>query len=359
MKITIRDFQQVVESSVENNLKRSILGLGAPGIGKSETMAQIAKKHNMGLIDLRLLLYSETDLKGIPFPDETTGTTRWLPNTVLPRVDRDGERGILLIEELTSAPKRVQAAAYQLIQDRRLGEYSVPDGWYIVALGNREDDDGVYVTMPSPLANRFEICELMASYEEWKQDYAYQNNVHPSVIAYLGFNPAALHTQIPGESSMIFATPRSWVAVSNILNAGMDLKSKVTRAKIAANIGDIEANQFFEYLKQADALQDIEAILEGRIKNPVEDRSLQFLMISSLITHLAYIKDSAVLTKEDKIRIENVATYFCRFKSPEFCVLGFKDLCSLNPFLINKFLLMEVDNEEVSKFISDNAAILS
>ena len=157
--INIEQFEKIVEFNIDNNIKRAILGLGASGIGKSAVIKQITERKNMGLIDLRLLLYTETDLKGIPFPNEDKTRTKWLPNDILPNVERDGERGILLVEELTSAPKRVQAAAYQLIQDRKLGEYILPEGWFIVALGNREDDNGVFVQMPSPLANRFEIHE--------------------------------------------------------------------------------------------------------------------------------------------------------------------------------------------------------
>ena len=151
--INIEQFEKIVEFNIDNNIKRAILGLGSSGIGKSAVIKQITERKNMGLIDLRLLLYTETDLKGIPFPNEDKTRTKWLPNDILPNVERDGERGILLVEELTSAPKRVQAAAYQLIQDRRLGEYILPEGWFIVALGNREDDNGVFVQMPSPLAN--------------------------------------------------------------------------------------------------------------------------------------------------------------------------------------------------------------
>ena len=104
--INIEQFEKIVEFNIDNNIKRAILGLGSSGIGKSAVIKQITERKNMGLIDLRLLLYTETDLKGIPFPNEDKTRTKWLPNDILPNVERDGERGILLVEELTSAPKR-------------------------------------------------------------------------------------------------------------------------------------------------------------------------------------------------------------------------------------------------------------
>ena len=203
--INIEQFEKIVEFNIDNNIKRAILGLGSSGIGKSAVIKQITERKNMGLIDLRLLLYTETDLKGIPFPNEDKTRTKWLPNDILPNVERDGERGILLVEELTSAPKRVQAAAYQLIQDRRLGEYILPEGWFIVALGNREDDNGVFVQMPSPLANRFEIHDIGYDLDIWKKNFAYKTGVNPFVISYLNFKPGALHNFVPDSTSMIFA----------------------------------------------------------------------------------------------------------------------------------------------------------
>ena len=65
--INIEQFEKIVEFNIDNNIKRAILGLGSSGIGKSAVIKQITERKNMGLIDLRLLLYTETDLKVYPF----------------------------------------------------------------------------------------------------------------------------------------------------------------------------------------------------------------------------------------------------------------------------------------------------
>ena len=87
--INIEQFEKIVEFNIDNNIKRAILGLGPSGIGKSAVIKQITQKKNMGLIDLRLLLYTETDLKGIPFPNKEENRTCWLPNDILPDENRD------------------------------------------------------------------------------------------------------------------------------------------------------------------------------------------------------------------------------------------------------------------------------
>ena len=122
---------------------------GAPGIGKSSIVKQIAQSNEIDFIDLRLALMDPTDLKGIPFYDKESHTALWAPPAFLPK---SGE-GILFLDELNSAAPSVQASAYQLILDRRVGEYELPDGWAIVAAGNRESDRGVTYRMPSPLAH--------------------------------------------------------------------------------------------------------------------------------------------------------------------------------------------------------------
>lgn len=355
---TIRDFREAIEYSLDHKLRRTILGLGAPGIGKSQVIASIAKERGMGFIDVRLLLFSETDLKGIPFPDKEDGTTCWFPNKIFPKAGRDLSTGILLVDELTSAPKRVQAAAYQLIQDYRLGEYTVPDGWFIVACGNREDDDGIYVQMPSPLANRMEIYEISPDLNQWKADFAYTKGIHSSVIAYLNFNPKALHTQEPGKVSMKFASPRSWEAVSDILNSGLTVDSQLCRKKIAANIGEVQAEAFFEFLKWEGQLIDAEDILKGKVKTVPTDKSLLFLTLSSLVSKMHCLSTKKLIVGEDADRLEKAITYLLTCP-PEFMVLGLKDLVSLNPRVISSHILSEFDNEKLSEFMKEHKYLFS
>lgn len=352
MEITIREAKQAIAFNLDNGIRRAILMLGAPGIGKSDIVREICEERGIGFIDLRLLLYAEVDLKGIPVPDKDTGTTRWFPNDILPSVEKDGPRGILLIDEITSAPKRVQAAAYQLIQDYQLGEYKVPDGWLIVSAGNREDDDGVYVQMPSPLADRFEILKVRPDFDIWKADFAYKNNVNSDVIAYLNFKPNALHTQKPGESSLEFCTPRSWVAVSNILNSA-DFKDKLTQIKVAGNIGDIETAGFKEFMRYKDSLVSADQVLSGMVKVPPEEKSQQCLIISTLSSKMSYLKDKKSLESEDEEKLTNICNFFMKMRA-EMMALGLKDLISVAPKLVRTFIKLEFDSPEMLTFMQKN-----
>ena len=162
VSVRASDLSKSISSLVEQKVPTFLWG--APGIGKSSIVKQIADETGVGFIDLRLALMDPTDLKGIPFYDKDSHTALWAPPAFLPR---EGS-GILFLDELNSAAPSVQASAYQLILDRKVGEYELPDGWAIVAAGNRESDRGVTYRMPSPLANRFVHFEMEVDVNDWR-----------------------------------------------------------------------------------------------------------------------------------------------------------------------------------------------
>lgn len=305
------------------------------------------------------MLYTETDLKGIPFPNKEENRTCWLPNDILPNVDRDGYRGILLIEELTSAPKRVQAAAYQLIQDRKLGEYILPENWFIVALGNKEDDNGVYVQMPSPLANRFEIHTIDYDLDIWKKNFAYKYDINPWAVSYLNFKPSALHNFIPDSNTMIFASPRTWHAVSDILNTNnLDMDSDILRYKIEGNVGEIECNSFLQFCKLKDELASVDDIIAGSEVDIPTEQDRVYLLIGSVISKLTKIRELSlndeisIYDQMDSIYINKVYVYskknIAGFEFLDKKNENFRKLCHSNEALdFIKSLGGKVENAEI------------
>ena len=124
---------------------------GPPGIGKSSIVRDIAEKASLPVIDLRASLLDPTDLRGIP--SISNGLATWCPPAFLPRPNQ--APGLLFLDEINAAPPLVQASLYQLVLDRRIGEYELPPGWWIVAAGNRQQDRAVTFRMSSALVNRF------------------------------------------------------------------------------------------------------------------------------------------------------------------------------------------------------------
>ena len=96
---------------------------GAPGVGKSDLVAQVAEDHKLELRDVRLSLLDPIDLKGFPTIDTVKKQMKWLPADFLPKKGK----GLLFLDEMNQAPQSVQGAAYQLVLNRRIGEYELPE----------------------------------------------------------------------------------------------------------------------------------------------------------------------------------------------------------------------------------------
>ena len=188
---------------------RPIFLWGPPGIGKSELVEQIVDSGELGnayMIDMRLALMEPTDLRGYPFRNPETNTMEWAPPADLPTEElaEKYDTIVVFLDELNSAPPSVQAAAYQLVLNGKIGQYTMPGNVKIVAAGNRETDRGVTYRMPSPLSNRFRHINMEVNFEDW-QVWAINNQVHQDVIGYLTYSKADLFDFDPKTSSQSFA----------------------------------------------------------------------------------------------------------------------------------------------------------
>ena len=232
---------------------------GSPGVGKSSLVSQIAQEKEMNFIDLRLSLLDPTDLRGIPFFNADEKKAVWAKPEFLPDEESE-EFGILFLDEINSAPPTIQAAAYQLILDRKIGEYNLPKNYSIIAAGNFESDRGVTYRMPTPLANRFVHLNFDIDFESWKL-WAYKANIDTRIISYLSYKQTDLFVFDPKSGEKSFATPRSWKFVDDILKSKLDVK--LLQSTISGAIGDDVSNEFLNYCKVIDELPNIENIISG------------------------------------------------------------------------------------------------
>ena len=240
---------------------------GPPGVGKSQMVAQVAERHGMPVIDIRLSQMEPSDLRGIPF--RVDEQVEWAVPSMLPDAERHGNQGILFLDEITSVPPSVSAAAYQLILDRRLGAYVVPDGWAIFAAGNRQGDRGVTYTMPAPLANRFSHFDVDVNLDDWVA-WAYANDIDERLIGFLRFRPELLFEFDPAHNPVAFPSPRSWEFAHRALQKFGDVPDLLT-GTLQACVGPaagIELSAFVENLdklpKETDLQYAVAAALVGR-----------------------------------------------------------------------------------------------
>ncbi len=252
---------------------------GPPGVGKSQMVVQVGVENHVPVIDIRLSQMEPSDLRGIPFKNGER--VDWAVPSLLPHLDLHGDSGILFLDEITSAAPSVSAAAYQLILDRRLGEYEIPDGWAIFAAGNRQGDRGVTYAMPAPLANRFSHFDVEINLDDWVK-WAYKNGIDERVIGFLRFRPELLFDFDPVHNPVAFPTPRSWEFSHRALQKFIDTPALLSGA-LQACVGPAAGIELHAYINSLDQLPDIDAILKGQDVNVPKEIDLQYAVAAALV----------------------------------------------------------------------------
>lgn len=301
------------------SIQRPIFLWGPPGIGKSDLVKQIGEEQRRPVIDVRLSLWEPTDIKGIPFYNSSKGTMEWAPPAELP-TDPDSE-AILFLDELNSAAPATQAAAYQLILNRRVGTYILPKKVSIVAAGNRESDKGVTYRMPAPLANRFLHLELRTDFEDW-QTWAVTNRIHEQVVGYVSFAKQDLYNFDPKDASRSFATPRSWSFVSDLLTDD-DVDESTLTDLVSAAVGEGLAVKFMAHRKVAKQMPKPSAILKGDVvKCEIKEISAMYSLATSLCYELQ--EEDRKRNKDWNAMADNFFAFMMENFPTELVVMGAK-----------------------------------
>jgi hypothetical protein len=312
---------QVLEKEFHSTLDghhTPVMLWGPPGVGKSQMVAQVAEQHGVAVIDIRLSQMEPSDLRGIPF--RAGERVEWAPPAMLPDAERHGEQGILFLDEITSAPPSVSAAAYQLILDRRLGEYQVPTGWAIFAAGNRQGDRGVTYSMPAPLANRFSHFEVETHLDDWVA-WAYGHGIDDRVIAFLRFRPELLFDFDPTHNPVAFPSPRSWEFAHRALQKFMG-HPRLLQGSLQACVGPAAGIELHAFVENLDQLPDLEAIVRGEEVAVPKETDLQYAVAAALVGHAIRARDSA----EAQTVHGHILDYAARFPAREMGVMLVSDM---------------------------------
>jgi hypothetical protein len=315
--------------------KRPIMVWGAPGVGKStgafaaskilgemyfppKEVAKLPKKDQaeatFGYIDLRLSLREPSDLLGVMWPDVTKDEVRNFHASFLPRRGR----GIICLDELPQATQLMQGAASQLVLDRRCGEYVLPDGWYVMACGNRMSDKAATNAMPTHIKNRFIHLYAEVDVTSWVA-WALDSDIDVRVIAFIKFRSALLHqfdAQAKGEA---FPTPRTWEYVSDLVKTWKG-DSSLLEVMIKGTVGEAAGSQFVAFLRVADKLPSIDGILMNPKTAPIPDDM-----------NVLYATVTALVGRASKDNLASVTAYFNRIADlgkPDFAMAAIKELTS-------------------------------
>ena len=279
--VTPNQASQFLTASINQPKPKPVFLWGPFGVGKSSIVRTVTESMGIGFIDARLSQLSSVDLRGLPAVDGDFASFK-LPDW-LPRTERDGERGVLFLDELTMAPPAVQGAAYQLLQERQLGDYVLPDGWVVLAAGNRpEDNAGVSGRQDAAVMNRFAThFNIVPDVDEWI-NWAGRQSLYPELIAFIAHRGRAvtrgdgsveqaglLHEYPDGgcpKGHIAVATPRSWEAASNILSLGLD--ADLEQAALQGCVGEGASAELAGFLRICRTLPDVGQVLSDPYSAP-------------------------------------------------------------------------------------------
>jgi hypothetical protein len=289
---------------------------GPPGVGKSSIVSSIAKKNKVSLIDVRASLLDPTDIRGIPYIDD--GKAIWSPPSFLPYDPKS--KGILFFDELNAAPPLVQASLYQLTLDRKVGEYTLPDGWRIFAAGNRAEDASIVFRMPAALTNRFIHLDFEVDVDDWIA-WAVDHQIHPLVIGFIRTRRELLFDMRNIERA--FPTPRSWEILSDTLGS-LGLPKDAADVLIGI-VGEGAALEFLGFCDNAIS----EELIKEIIKDPTKaELPTELGNIYALISYLSSrSKEAKVMKAAAKLLIR---------LNPEMAVLLVRDIIRVNPKIVSE-----------------------
>jgi hypothetical protein len=227
--------------------EQSLLLLSPPGVGKSDVVRQAAADAGLPCKSLLGTQIAPEDVSGVP---RIVGERSVFcpPRVLLPE---NPEPFCLFLDELPACTPDVQKAFYSLLLERRLGEYPLPPGTWVVAAGKRAEDRALVRTISSALINRVLILQVRIDVPEWLA-WARSNSVRPEVITFIEERPEALLRPVPREP-VPFSTPRAWASLSRALDLasrGGILGEPLVRALARGRVSAEDAQAFTAFFGQ-------------------------------------------------------------------------------------------------------------
>jgi hypothetical protein len=318
-------YANVIEAGLPVSILPSAMLWGPPGIGKSQGVRQFTESlgakvgKRVCVTDVRLILFNPVDLRGIPTANADKTLAIWLKPKVFD-MDASGDIiNVLFLDELSAAPHSVQAAAYQIALDRRIGEHELPGNCIVIAAGNRVTDRSVAFKMPKALANRLCHYEIAADFSTWK-DWAVRHGIDSRVLGFLTFKPDRLMCFDATTDEMAFPTPRTWEMASNILRYACTDEERALPS-VAGCIGQGAATEFITWASVFALLPSIEGIFAGTEHTVPRSTDALYALVSSMTTHAAEHMD-------DENGIEHSIVYATRMP-PDFTAVLVKDYLRL------------------------------
>ncbi|MGI6354309.1 MAG: ATP-binding protein [Lentisphaeria bacterium] len=334
----------LVKATLEAGI--SVLILGPPGIGKSSLAAALAKHMDKPLIDIRLAQKDPAELGGVYFPNRDTMTLELLPPAWVKKAC--AEPCLVFLDEINAAITRLhQAAAYQIVLEKRIGEYAFHPNTIVLAAGNREDDQSIVTPLSAALCNRFAHFEMRPETDSWLR-WAADHDIHEHIMAFIRtYGEEVLFDASPGNA---FPTPRSWEMASRFMSR---VQPEDYRRILAACVGMPMADRFCKYLELYRRI-NAEKIIAGQEKVDFIQNSEPSFLYAAIFAVAGYLSHTKVPDKH----LANIVQFLC---SPglgaEYQILLLRQLRSRAPALLDRLKTVAAFRELATQIINLRASL--
>lgn len=284
----------------------------SPGMGKSSLARKIAKKYRLKLIDIRLSTYTPEDLNGLPM--RNGARAEFLPFDTFPlegdEIPEGYEGWLILFDEITSANKSLQAAAYRTLLDKEVGQHKLHPAVAMMAAGNKMTDRAVVNQMSTALQSRMIHYELAVDFRSFQKNVAYKIGIDPRIMGFLSYMPNRLMDFRPDHQDKTFPCPRTWEFLSKLIEDETVIDEELA-PRVAGTIGAGAAAEFITFAKEFDRLPKISDILINPTKAAVPpESSTKYATMSMLIQHfdMDNLDDILVYAKRFEIEFQIIFT---------------------------------------------------
>lgn len=377
ISLTPRQIIRLITEAIETGDYSPMLMLGKAGVGKTVTVTDVAKRLNIGYKELRLVNMSEIDTYGLPAvvevdvvnskgepvlnPDgsrKKVKKTMYIPPSLLPDAEVDGEEGILALDEITSCSRTVRAAAYQLLDSKRaLGDYKLPPKWKVIALGNGEADGGVFEGMEGAFLTRCTACRFEADTDSWIS-WAMNNGINGAVLGYIKQAPDRIYVLPPGAEvdGRLFPCPRTWEKLSTKLNLmearrGEILSQEDVVVYAGTSIGASIAHEFAAFYAYNNDTVNPGDILDGKIGIKEAAKRLSTNKVKQEVLLLSLSRLTQLYMTRQKAEIERLGTGRDWMKLAMFSDRAYEDTIKICQFAVA--IGSECRNDLTLSMISD------
>lgn len=344
-------YEAIVKKGAGLSAVPAVMLWGPPGVGKSQGVKQVAERLEKStgkkcvVTDVRLLLFNPIDLRGIPTANEDKTLAIWLRPQIFDMDPSEDVINILFLDEISAAPQSVQAAAYQITLDRKVGEHKLPDNCIVIAAGNRVTDKSVASKMPKALANRMLHIEVPVDSVAWRE-WAIANGINEKVMGFISFKPDYLMHFDASTDDLAFPTPRSWEMVSNLMN-NLDADIDEIMPLVSGIVGTGAALEFKTWANVYNNLPDLEKIFDGKEKNVPKEPDVLYALISAMVKY-------AYDHRTDLKRIGNSILYADKMP-PDFSTVLMRDYMNIEPDYVKELMAIP----EFEKWLRTKGALLN